>query len=132
MSAKQTSFGKFIQEMKSETGLTETQIRDILKRFKEYDENKKHLYRAAIASYCIDHEAVLTAAKYEPDTCPVQDCIGFKDRSNKYWAWICTVGGLRHYLVDKASRISGIPHEVLLRRINELPQPEKPTQAEAQ
>jgi hypothetical protein len=119
MTPKTTAFGNFIRSMEKESGKTGDELRAILKGagYKTFELHKTHLYRSAIAAFCIAEEEAKVERFKSPDPCPVQGCTGYKDRSNRYWPWVCTVGGLRHHLADRAFHHTGIPHQELIGRI---------------
>lgn len=120
MAAKRTAFGDFLRTMAKESHLAEDKIREILKGvgYQSFEPHKTALYRTAVMSYCLHMERALTVAKQQPEPCPITSCVGYKDRGDQFWPWTCTVGGLRHFLVAKATILSGIRDLVLLEKIN--------------
>ena len=105
MTPKATAFGKFISSMEKETGKTGDELRAILKGagHKNFQLEKTHLYRSAIAASMMNEEIAKTKAFKVSEPCPIQKCTGYKDRSNRYWPWVCTVGGLKHFLAEGIS-----------------------------
>jgi len=133
MTPKTTAFGKFIHDMEKESGKTGDELRAILRGagHKTFELDKTHLYRSAIASFCLAKEEARAKKFKTSDLCPVQNCTGYKDRSNRYWPWTCTIGGIRHYLVENISYRTGIPHQELLRRIEDVVHTKKQEEEEA-
>jgi hypothetical protein len=59
----------------------------------------------------------------EPDPCPIEGCTGHKVAPGRgeSWAWVCSEGGLHHFLVDNISRTLGIAHEKFIIKLQEKP-----------
>ena len=109
----------FYKKVSQRTGLTTEQIREFLsKRYDGYDKNKEREYMENLILFGQLQDRVKKTAPitYLPE-CPICGEPTSYDRS---WSWTCTKGGLRHRIVGIVSKMSGLPAEQLLHRLEEF------------
>jgi hypothetical protein len=58
----------------------------------------------------------------EPDPCPIVTCTGHKVKPDNgtHYEWVCSIGGLRHYLIDHISKVLQIHHEAFEIKLQEV------------
>jgi hypothetical protein len=124
----------FYESARFESGLTENEIREVLlANFESFNPLRLDEYMKVLKAEGHERrekqalEDRRTALRNKmppppsPDPCPVEGCTGHKIQptDGSHWEWVCSEGGLHHFLVDNISKTLRITHDKFIVKLQE-------------
>lgn len=124
---------EFYAEAQRITGFTQNAIRDILigsfgenfelSRKSEYLELLRVHANEVRSKEALDNRRQLLRNRIpkpvDPNPCPIPGCDGVMQQ-DKTWAWVCSKGGLRHFLAVMVSEHTGQAPDIALANIESI------------